>query len=165
MTDSTNRPADAAAPATSLPREAPLATPGTSDGAPVVDDRRVRQAELAISLVLRIGVSVSVAIIAAGIALTMARHGNYISRLSYHAVTRPETPFPHSISALFRSLGKGDGEGLTVLGLGLLILTPVMRVAVSIFTFVYEHDRAFVIITSIVLAILIGSFFLGGAGG
>lgn len=132
---------------------------------PPVDDAKLRQSELAISLVLRIGVSVSVLVIAAGIALTMARHGSYLSGISYRAVTRPGTPFPHSFGAMMKSLERGDGEGLTVLGLGLLILTPVLRVAVSILTFVYEHDRAFVIITSIVLAILIGSFFLGGAGG
>jgi uncharacterized membrane protein len=136
-----------------------------SDAERPIDDHRVRQAELAISLVLRIGVSVSVLVIASGLGLMMANHPEYISKLSYHAITRPGASFPHSLGALIHSLARGQGRGITVLGIGLLILTPVMRVAVSIFTFIYEQDPAFVIITTIVLAILIGSFFLGGAGG
>jgi uncharacterized membrane protein len=38
-------------------------------------------------------------------------------------------------------------------------------VAVSILTFVYEKDPPMVIVTSFVLIALIGSFFLGRAGG
>ena len=52
-----------------------------------------------------------------------------------------------------------------MVGLMLLIATPVARVAVSILGFVYEHDRRYVIITSIVLALLILSFVLGKAEG
>jgi len=51
-----------------------------------------------------------------------------------------------------------------MVGLLLLIATPVMRAAVSIFAFVYQHDRTFVIITSVVLAILLLSFALGHGG-
>ena len=50
-----------------------------------------------------------------------------------------------------------------VAGLLLLIATPVLRVAVSIFAFVYEKDKVFVIITSIVLGLLLLSFILGKA--
>ena len=50
-------------------------------------------------------------------------------------------------------------------GLLLLIATPVTRVAVSIFAFVYEKDRVFVIITIIVLSLLLLSFFLGRVEG
>jgi uncharacterized membrane protein len=50
-------------------------------------------------------------------------------------------------------------------GLLLLIATPVLRVAVSILAFVYQRDRAFVAITSIVLALLLTSFVLGRGGG
>jgi uncharacterized membrane protein len=43
----------------------------------------------------------------------------------------------------------------------MLIVTPIMRVAVSIIGFALQRDRAFVLITSAVLAILIVSFALG----
>jgi uncharacterized membrane protein len=52
-----------------------------------------------------------------------------------------------------------------LLGLLMLIATPVMRVAASIFAFVYEHDYVYVTITAIVLALLLLSFVLGKAGG
>ena len=40
-----------------------------------------------------------------------------------------------------------------------------MRVAVSVFAFVYERDRKFVLITAVVLALLLLSFMLGRAEG
>jgi uncharacterized membrane protein len=49
-------------------------------------------------------------------------------------------------------------------GLLLLILTPILRVAVSIVAFIIEKDRIFVFITATVLAVLLLSFLLGKAG-
>ena len=51
-----------------------------------------------------------------------------------------------------------------VLGLMLLVATPVLRVAVSVIAFGLERDMRYVIITLIVLAILITSFLLGRGG-
>ncbi|MGH2509954.1 MAG: DUF1634 domain-containing protein [Ktedonobacteraceae bacterium] len=54
---------------------------------------------------------------------------------------------------------------MIALGLLLLLATPVIRVAASIVAFGLEHDRRYVIITTIVLAILCLSFLIGkGAG-
>ena len=49
-------------------------------------------------------------------------------------------------------------------GLLLLILTPVVRVAVSILAFRAQRDRTYVLITSAVLVLLLLSFVLGRAG-
>jgi len=43
------------------------------------------------------------------------------------------------------------------LGLVLLIATPVARVALSLIAFILQRDRVFVVVTSIVLALLIFS--------
>jgi len=48
-----------------------------------------------------------------------------------------------------------------MLGVLLLIATPVLRVAVSVIGFAIGHDRRFVVITLAVLAVLIGSFAVG----
>jgi uncharacterized membrane protein len=48
-----------------------------------------------------------------------------------------------------------------MLGLLLLIATPVLRVAVSAIGFALEHDKRFVVITLVVLAVLVGSFAVG----
>jgi len=53
---------------------------------------------------------------------------------------------------------------LIVVTVLLLIATPVLRVAVSIFGFALEKDRAYAIITSVVLVLLLISFGLGKAG-
>ena len=48
-----------------------------------------------------------------------------------------------------------------MLGIFLLILTPVLRVVISIYAFAKEKDHLYVWITSIVLVILIISFIIG----
>lgn len=126
---------------------------------------RVRRTEIAISLVLRIGVSISVAVIAVGLGLMFGHHpeyGSLTSRFSYHRLTAPQTSFPHTFRQLGSSLGAGDGQGIVVLGVLLLILTPVLRVAVSIVAFVLERDAAMTAVTLFVLGALVASFLLGG---
>jgi uncharacterized membrane protein len=73
--------------------------------------------------------------------------------------------FPHSLADVVHGVAEFRGQAIVIVGLLLLISTPVMRVAFSIFAFVYERDRRYVIITSIVLALLILSFVLGKAEG
>jgi uncharacterized membrane protein YfcA/uncharacterized membrane protein len=67
--------------------------------------------------------------------------------------------FPFTWSALVASLAQFHPQGILTLGLLLLIATPVLRVAVSIVTFVLERDRTYVVITCLVLAILLFSIF------
>ena len=126
---------------------------------------KVRKVEVVISLVLRIGVIVSVVVIAAGLGLMFARHGAYLpvrGHFSYHRLTSRSTPFPHSFSSLGRSIASGQGRGIIVLGVLILILTPVVRVAVGVLSFVYEKDPPMALVTLYVLAVLVGSFFLAG---
>ena len=128
-------------------------------------EEKVRKVELAISLVLRIGVVVSVLVIAAGLAMMFAHHSAYLpltGRFSYKQLTSRVTPFPHSFHALGHSIAKGQGQGIVVLGVLILILTPVLRVAVGVVSFIYEKDPPMTIVTLYVLAVLIGSFFLAG---
>lgn len=129
------------------------------------DDVRVRRVELAISLVLRIGVTVSVAVIASGLALMFVHHpeyGHLSGSFSYTRLTSSTAQFPHTFSQLGAALDAGEGRGIVVIGILVLILTPVLRVAVSVISFLYERDRAMTLVTLFVLAALVGSFFLGG---
>lgn len=129
-------------------------------------DEKVRKTEVAISLVLRVGVSVSVVVIGIGLGLMFAHHSQYSrfsGNFSYHSLTSSRTAFPYSFGALARSLSKFRGEGVVVLGVLLLILTPILRVAVGALSFIYEKDGPMTIVTLYVLAVLIASFFLAGA--
>ena len=48
-------------------------------------------------------------------------------------------------------------DAVVQLGLVLLIATPVARVAMSLVAFILQRDRVYVVVTSIVLALLIFS--------
>ena len=131
-----------------------------------VMEGKLRKVELAISLVLRIGVIVSVLVIAVGLGLMFAHHNAYMpisGHFSYKQLTSKSTPFPHSFGSLGRSIARGDGRGIVVLGVLILILTPVLRVAVGVLSFLYEKDPPMALVTFYVLAVLVGSFFLAGA--
>ena len=126
--------------------------------------RRVRQVELAISWVLRIGVLVSVLVIAVGLLLMFLHHPQQARLLddssNYRALVRPGADFPHNLAQLRAALAAGRGSGVVVLGVLLLILTPMLRVAVSVLSFVYERDPPMVLVTLFVLLVLVLSFVL-----
>lgn len=121
-------------------------------------ERLLRQAEVVVSHVLRWGVILSAAIIALGVLLF------YVQYLTGHISTAAAETFPHTLGAEIAALRAGDAIGVVVLGLLLLLATPVMRVAVSIVVFAIEHDRLYTVITLIVLIILFISFFSGRGG-
>jgi uncharacterized membrane protein len=128
-------------------------------------EQRARKVEMAISLVLRTGVVLSVAVIAIGLGVMFAHHRAYLplrGDFSYDELTSKTTPFPHSLASLEHSIAQGDGRGIVVLGVSVLILTPVLRVAVGVLSFLYEHDTPMALVTLSVLIVLVGSFFLAG---
>jgi uncharacterized membrane protein len=127
-------------------------------------EEKARQVELLISNLLRIGVVTSLTIVVIGTIITFVRHPDYItSTKELHQLTARDAPFPNTVSAATHSVLHGQGRGIVILGLLLLVATPVMRVAVSILGFVYEKDRIFVLITTLVLGLLLLSFVLGRA--
>ena len=62
-----------------------------------------------------------------------------------------------SVTGIVRSALGGNSLGVIQLGLLLLIATPVARVALSLVGFVRQADRTYVLITTVVLAILLFS--------
>ena len=120
-------------------------------------DAIVRRTELVISNVLRGGVLLSAIIISAGVILFYLRDAQSAHGLLDH-------PYPHSLAGVISGLAQGSPISIIALGLLLLLSTPVVRVAVSIFAFSLERDWRYVAITSLVLAILIASFLLGKGG-
>jgi uncharacterized membrane protein len=121
--------------------------------------------ELILSWILRIGVSVSLAVITFGLIISFVHHPTYNTTASeLGPLTSVGATFPHTLHQTWRSLRDFRGQAIVVAGLLLLILTPVMRVAVSVLSFMYEKDWPFVWITLVVLTLLIVSFLLGKAG-
>jgi uncharacterized membrane protein len=125
---------------------------------------QMRQAELLISTVLRGGVLTSLAVILAGTLVTFLHHPEYVSSPQELArLTEAGASFPHTLRDVVAGLAALRGQAIVVLGLLILIATPVLRVAVSILVFLEQRDRTYVAITVTVLTLLILSFFLGGA--
>jgi uncharacterized membrane protein len=130
----------------------------------------VRRVELIISSILRFGVIASLTIVIIGIIVTFSRHPVYLHSPAplkplVHPEKQAEPEFPHTIPQVIQGLAGFRGQAIIAVGLLLLISTPVIRVAVSIFVFLHQKDRFFTIVTIVVLALLLLSFFLGKAEG
>ncbi len=103
---------------------------------------------------LRAGVVIAAAVVLAGAAVFLARHGTEHPNYGMFQGGRSELD---SVRGIVTSALEGKGRGLIQLGLLLLVATPVVRVVFSVLGFALERDRTYVIITLIVLAVLIFS--------
>jgi uncharacterized membrane protein len=121
--------------------------------------------DVAISRLLRGGVTVSIAIVLCGMVITFLHHPTYVSsRPALGRLTGPEAVFPHTVPAVLHGAALHQGQAIVMIGLLLLIATPVARVAFSIVVFALQHDRLYVAITTAVLILLMISFVVGAAG-
>ena len=110
----------------------------------MTDDRL----EQIVGNLLRTGVTLAGSVVLAGGIWYLAAHGE---SAPHYRTFRPDV---HGLHALFQL-----PQPLAVILAGLLILiaTPVARVIFALVAFALEHDRAYVVITAIVLAILLYS--------
>lgn len=116
--------------------------------------------EVRLGRLLRAGVATAAAVVLAGAVIYLIRHGG--SRPHYE-VFAGEPPALRSVGGIVREASGLRGRGIIQLGLLILIATPVARVAFSLYAFFRDRDRAYILITSIVLILLLLS--LAGTGG
>lgn len=111
---------------------------------------------IASAYVLRIGVSISVAVMLLGISLSLFRGHLHLS----HIHTQRFDYHPRDI---LDGLRHGEAHSVTDLGIYLLLLTPITRVALSAVIFAFkEKDWLYAGFTAIVLALtLAGLLWLG----
>ncbi len=110
--------------------------------------------EIIISVLLRTGVLLAAAVVLLGGICFLSKHGQ--EQPEYH-VFHGTPAIYRSISGVIHAAGPSNCQAIIQLGLLLLILTPMARVAFSLAGFALEHDRTYMVLTSIVLAILIYS--------
>jgi len=110
--------------------------------------------ENTISVLLRSGVMLSALVVLLGGACFLWRHGG--ERADYHQF-HATTESYRSIRGVIQAAGPSDCRVVIQLGLLLLILTPIARVAFSMIAFRLERDWTYVWLTSIVLVILVYS--------
>jgi len=110
--------------------------------------------DTAITMLLRIGVLLSVGIIAVGMVIAFVHEPVSFS-------TSPGAHFPNTIVEVIAGVRQGSGQAVMMAGLLVLIATPVARVALSIVIFVIERDRLYAAITAAVFVILMIAFAVG----
>jgi uncharacterized membrane protein len=119
-------------------------------------DERVEQV---VGNLLRIGVLASAVVVIFGGLLFLAREGR--SPAVDHHDFRAEPAQLRSPVGIFREAGRLNSPGLIMLGLLLLIATPVARVIFSVVAFALQRDYLYVFFTVLVLAVLLYSLFSG----
>lgn len=120
-----------------------------------VSDHEVQQA---IGGLLRIGVVVAALVTAIGGALLLLQHGN---NPVAHSTFQGVPAFLQSIGGIVHGAMMFNGDAIAQLGILLLIATPVARVALTLVAFALQRDRTYVVITSIVLALLVYALAFG----
>ena len=121
--------------------------------------------ESLISFTLRTGVFLSITVVFLGLVFTFVHHPAYVSsRIELGALINPHEEFTNSFSGVIRGVMAQQGKAIVMLGILLLIATPVVRVAISVILFAVQRDRIFVVITATVFVVLLVSLFTGMGG-
>jgi uncharacterized membrane protein len=105
--------------------------------------------------VLMGGMILSCATYVLGIALFLIQNQNPLQATVVHY---------QSVRAFMNALSTLQSAAVLTLATVFLIATPLTRVFISIFVFALNHNPKYVVVTSIVLAILISSILLGYFG-
>jgi len=107
--------------------------------------------EIMLGKLLRFGVLVSAAIVAAGgMFLLISRGGAAPDFRSFHDAGTPL----RSVQGILREALALRADGIVQTGLLVLIATPVLRVVMSLFGFARQRDWLYVALTLIVLCVL-----------
>lgn len=113
-----------------------------------MDDRRL---ETIIGRLLQTGVLLAAAVVGVGGILYLVQHRTDPVNYRSFVVGGPSI---QTLSGIIHSAAHFNSEGLIQIGLVLLILTPVARVAMAVVGFFLERDRLYTVVSLVVLLIL-----------
>ena len=102
-----------------------------------------QQVDQIVGNLLRVGVIVAAAVVLAGGALYLAQHGQTTPD---YRVFHGEPAYLRGISGIVSDARARHGRGLILLGLLLLLATPIARVAFSVLAFALQRDRTYVVV-------------------
>jgi uncharacterized membrane protein len=118
-----------------------------------------RQVDEIIGALLRYGVLIAASVVGAGGIWYLLQYG---SAPPDYRVFRGEPEYLRHLRGIVTGIPGFHCRRMIQLGLVLLIATPVARVVFSVVAFILQRDRAYVVVTLIVLAVLLFSL-AGGA--
>ena len=116
--------------------------------------KEMAQVQTIIGRILQVGVIFSAIVMLIGLVLFLVSgqsgySGSYV---------------PRRMGLILQGTWQLKPYAIMMLGVYCLILTPVLRVVVSIYAFYKEHDRLYVAITTLVLSILLVALAIGVTG-
>lgn len=115
---------------------------------------RVVSIETASSWVLRVGVIASVVVMMTGLVVGLARGSVTVYEMEHRE-------FSGHPSALWHGVISGNGFAVMELGLLILVLTPIVRVATAMLLFAFEdHDWVYTAVTALVLGMTLTALLL-----
>lgn len=114
--------------------------------------------EQLIGQVLRYGVLSSGIVAIIGGIWYLIQHG---SGIPHYSEFNGEPVGYTSLTGIIEGLKTGSAKEIIQLGVVILIATPILRIVFSLFSFILEKDRLYIVITLIVLLIILFSMFGG----
>lgn len=119
----------------------------------------MRRLERLIGFVLLVGVLLSAVTVLLGGVLFLWRHG---STPVHYRIFRGEPSDLRTLLGVWGDVMNGSGRGIIQVGLILLVAVQLVRVLLTGFLFLLSRDKAFVVITTIVLGLLTYALFFAG---
>jgi uncharacterized membrane protein len=114
-------------------------------------------------VILRSVLMISSIVLAVGLGLMLTHAPGFFAQ-RYHAVQNGDVHVHESWKLLVINASRGDPHSVMTIGLMLLTLVPLVRVAFTFFLFLRERDFVFVVATAYVLLGLIAGVVLGRIG-
>jgi uncharacterized membrane protein len=119
----------------------------------------MRRIEKLMGVVLLVGVLLSAITVVVGGFVFLWHHG---SSPVHYRIFRGEPSDLKTLSGIWADTIRGSGRGIIQCGLLLLVGVQLVRVALTGFLFLINRDKAFVIITTLVLGLLTYALFFAG---
>jgi len=122
-----------------------------------LNQKRVQDADLerVIGNLLRYGVLASSLVVLAGGIVYLVRHGAQLPQ--YHEF-KGEPDKMRKPVLIWEAVWRGEGRPLIILGLLILIATPIARIIFSIAGYLLEKDWLYAVLTVIVLLVILWNF-------
>ena len=118
-----------------------------------------QQMDRIIGMILRVGVLISALVVLTGGFFYLRHYGFNVPE---YGIFQGDPADLRNISGILQDTLAFRARGIIQFGLLLLIATPVVRVSFSIIGFALQRDKAYVMVTLIVLALLLFSIAGGG---
>jgi uncharacterized membrane protein len=133
--------------------------PETGEGShatAAMDDARM---EIIMGRLLQVGVLLAASVVLVGGVMYVIAHAGEDS--NYRVFLAKPAALRHP-AAMLKAIGRRDSSAVIVLGILLLVATPICRVIFAVIAFAIERDRLYVAISLTVLAVLLFGMLRAG---